>query len=493
MSEVGYGTRISELATRRGNSLAVSCGDSAITWVDLERSANRAAHLLEQHGVALGDFVTIALPNGISAIVYCLATWKLGAVPNPISHRLPLPERDAILKRAKPSVVVAAERYSNLPCEWIAADTPLPPRSEPPDDVIAPHERALASGGSTGAPKLIVVAKRAAYDAEAPGSVLAPRGCVLVPGPIYHAAPFGALTQALLAGVETVLMDRFDAARCLELIERHRVEQVLFVPTMMHRIWRLDESERRMRDLSSLRVVFTGGAPCPQWLMRAWIEWLGADVMHELYGPSERIGGTHISGRDWLEHPGSVGKPTGGAEIRILDPDSLAQLPPGTIGEVFMMPRDGTGSTYRYVGARSRATDDGWESVGDMGYVDDDGYLYLADRRTDMILCGGRNIYPAQVEAAIDQYPGVVSSAVIGLPDEDLGNRIHAIVQTRELNEASLREHLADTIARYCIPHSFEAVDFDLRDEAGKVRRYKLREERISPQRHGEHRDDTTR
>src|SRR5690606_7935046 len=144
---------------------------------------------------------------------------------------------------------------------------------------------------------------------------------------------------------------------------------------------------------SSLRVVFTGGAPCPQWLMRAWIEWLGADVMNELYGPSERIGGTLITGREWLAHPGSVGRPTGGATIRILHPQTQADLPVGEIGEVYMMPAGGRGSTYRYVGAEARATADGWESVGDMGYLDADGYLYLTDRRTDMILCGGRNIY----------------------------------------------------------------------------------------------------
>ena len=162
-------------------------------------------------------------------------------------------------------------------------------------------------------------------------------------------------------------MRRFDASRCLELIERHRVRQVLFVPTMMHRIWRLPAEERLARDVSSLRVVFTGGAPCPAWLMRAWIDWLGPDVMHDVYGPSERIGGTHITGREWLEHPGSVGKPTQGSRIRILDPQTGRDLPAGEIGEVYMMPAGGKGSTYRYVGAEGRVTADGWESVGDMG------------------------------------------------------------------------------------------------------------------------------
>jgi bile acid-coenzyme A ligase len=203
--------------------------------------------------------------------------------------------------------------------------------------------------------------------------------------------------------------------------------------------------------------------------------------MHDVYGPSERIGGTHITGREWLEHPGSVGRPTHGAQIRILDPETGQEAPAGQVGEVYMMPAGGCGSTYRYVGAEARATADGWESVGDMGYVDPDGYLYLTDRRSDMILSGGRNIYPAQVEAALDAHPGVQSSAVIGLPDDDLGQRVHAIVQTSApVTEEELREHLRGRVVHYAIPRSFEFVEQPLRDDAGKVRRWALREARLA-------------
>jgi len=478
MNEVGYGTRISELAALRGGAIAVTCGDVHTSWERLDGAANATARLHAERGVRRGAIVSIALPNGIPLLVHCIAAWKIGAVPNPLSPRLPEPEWIEILERARPALVVTDATPRT--CGWPRLVDGSESRADesPHPDVVAPHERALASGGSTGRPKLIVVARPAAF-ADGDVSVLAPHGSVLIPGPLCHAAPFGSATQALLAGVHTVLMPRFDASECLALIERHRIEQVLFVPTMMHRIWRLPESERAARDLSSLRVVFTGGAPCPQWLMRAWIDWLGADVMHELYGPSERIGGTHITGREWLDHPGSVGRATSAAAIRILNPDTLAELPTGAIGEVFMMPREGPGSTYRYIGADSRATADGWESVGDMGYLDTDGYLYLTDRRTDMILCGGRNIYPAQIEAAIESFPGVVSSAVIGLPDEDLGSRIHAIIQAQRLDEDALRAHLAAHIAPYAIPHSFEVVDTALRDDAGKVRRFQLREERL--------------
>jgi len=482
MGATSYGRVLSGLAADAPKRIAVVCEDEELSRGELERRSNRLAREYQSRGVGRGDLVSIAIPNGLALVTHCVAAWKAGALPNPLSPRMPATERAAILAQGKPALCVGVAAAEAGATPTLAAD--FEPAADVDDaplpDLTPPHERALASGGSTGRPKLIIVRNPAAVDPSRPPSPLAPRGCVLVPGPLYHAAPFGSLTQTLLAGQTAVLMHRFDAARCLELIERHRVEQVLFVPTMMHRIWRLPEEERRRRDVSSLRIVFTGGAPCPPWLMRVWIEWLGAEVMHDIYGPSERIGGTLINGREWLAHPGSVGKPQGGARLRILDPKTGADLAPGEIGEIYMMPASGPGTTYQYVGAEARRTAEGWESVGDMGYVDGDGYLYLTDRRTDMILCGGRNIYPAQIEAALDAHPAVQSSAVIGLPDDDMGQRIHAIVQTTAaVSDDELRAHLRDHVAPYAIPRSFERVDFSLRDEAGKVRRYALRQERV--------------
>jgi len=224
----------------------------------------------------------------------------------------------------------------------------------------------------------------------------------------------------------------------------------------------------------------TGSAPCPAWLWRSFIEWLGPDVMHESFGPSERIGGTFITGREWLAHPGSVGRPMGSGTLRILDPETLEELPAGEIGEIFMLPPSGPGSTYRYVGASARRIAEGWESVGDMGRFDAEGYLYLGDRRSDMILCGGRNIYPAEVEAALDEHPAVRSSCVIGLPDDDLGSRVHALIElAHEVSDAQLRAHVAERLVRYKVPASFERVSEPLRDDAGKVRRSALRQARI--------------
>jgi bile acid-coenzyme A ligase len=220
-------------------------------------------------------------------------------------------------------------------------------------------------------------------------------------------------------------------------------------------------------------------APCPPWLKEAFIEWLGPERVHELYAGTESQGVTTITGNEWLAHRGSVGKAQFGSQIKILDEDGR-ELPPRTVGEVFMLPSGGPGSTYRYIGASAKSRD-GWESLGDMGYLDEDGYLYLADRQTDMILCGGANVYPAEVEAAIDAHPAVRSSVVIGLPDDDLGQVVHAIVDIadHELEQDALLAHLGERLVRYKIPRTFELVRTPLRDDAGKVRRSSLRSERV--------------
>jgi bile acid-coenzyme A ligase len=233
--------------------------------------------------------------------------------------------------------------------------------------------------------------------------------------------------------------------------------------------------------------VVSASATLPDWLRRAWIEWIGPDRVWEAFGGSERIGGTVISGREWLERPGSVGRPSDGRRVRIVGPDG-ADLPPGEIGDIYWLPPGGPGSTYHYLGAEPQRLEDGWETLGDMGRLDEDGYLYLADRRTDLVICGGANVYPAEVEGAIESHPDVLSCAVIGLPDEDLGARVHAIVQVRrsvsegELRaqlEDALRAHLEARLVGYKIPRSFEFVDEPLKDDAGKVRRAALRAARV--------------
>jgi bile acid-coenzyme A ligase len=460
----------------------IAFGGEERTRGALERRATRLARAYAARGVRAGSLVTLALPNGIELFEACLATWKLGATPNPISARLPELERRALVELAAPALLVGAPpgEYGEAPSvpagfepDAALSDAPLP-------DVVPAHARAMTSGGSTGRPKLIVDLAPALCDPDVPENGMRAGGTTLVPGPLYHAGPFITAWQQLLCGGRVVVMERFDAALALELIERHRVEWVLFVPTMMQRIWRLPEAERARRDLSSLRRVMCTGAPSPAWLKRAWIEWLGPERVFEAYGGSERIAGTQISGTEWLAHPGSVGRPTGGRRVRVLRPDG-SECEPGEVGEVFMMPAAGPGTTYRYVGADATKTADGWESLGDLGWLDADGYLYLADRKTDMILVGGANVYPAEIEAALDAHPAVRSSAVIGLPDDDLGQRLHAIVDAiAPVSEDELREHLAAHLARSKLPRSFEFVREPLRDDAGKVRRSALREARLA-------------
>ena len=481
MAQIAYGAMLSRLADDEPDRLALICDEDEITRAELEKGANRLARDFADRGVVMGDHVSLVLPNGPGLVRAMFACWKIGAVPNPLSHRMPAAELARVLERAKPRVVLgsglsSASGQPALDPDHQAgahfSDAPLP-------ECISPHERALASSGSTGQPKLIIPAAEAAYDPEKASPFFHARNGALVPGPLYHAAPFSACFQALFGGATVVLMKRFDPSTFLQLVERHHIDRVTLVPTMMLRIMRLPEEERLARDVSSLEYVISGGAPMPPWLMQAWIDWLGEDVMHEVFGPSERIGGTHITGREWLEHPGSVGRPIGGARIRIKDEEGLEQET-GKIGEIWMMPEGGPSSTYHYVGAQARIDEEGWESVGDMGHLDGDGYLYLADRKADMILSAGQNIYPAEVEAAIESHPAVRSSAVIGLPDEDGGQRVHAIIETREpLSLDALTQWLSDQLVRYKHPRSLECVQEPLRDDAGKSRRSRLREERL--------------
>jgi len=488
-ADIPYGAVMTRLAAADPDRVALVCdgpdGSVVLTRAELDSRANRAARAYAELGLAHGDIATIALPNSAELFIACLAVWKLGAVPNPVSHRLPPAERAALIERADPVLVIGVPEDeggcagrrpvpAHLPLDAFSAE-PLPER-------VSPHERAMGSGGSTGLPKLIVAANPATYNTGTASPLFRGREAVLIPGPMYHGAPFSAAFGGLFSGCKVVVMHRFDALRCLELIAQHRVDRMTVVPTMMLRIWRLPEEQRNSVDVSSLEFVMTGSAPCPAWLMRAWIEWLGPEVMHEAFGPSERTGGTFITGTEWLAHPGSVGRASPGCELKILD-ENGRELPPGEMGEIYLLPTGGPGSTYHYVGAEARQTADGWESVGDMGYLDAEGYLYLGDRRCDMVLCGGRNIYPAEVEAAIDACPGVRSSAVVGLPDDDLGQRLHAIVDVGPdadgIDAESIRAHLAERLVHYKIPATIEMVTTLLRDDAGKMRRSALRAGRL--------------
>jgi bile acid-coenzyme A ligase len=420
-------------AMRLGARTAVTQDDIGLDWPALEAAANRFANAMTVRGVGRDDMVTVALPNGNAFFAVVFGLWKIGATPNPVSSKTPVRELRAVLQVVRPKLVICSDAALAAALDGVTLDFAEGASGAPVNVEVARHWKAMPSGGSTGAPKVIVDHRPAAFDPDEPKMGIPSDGVLLNPGPLWHNAPFSISTAGLVRGSTVVSMRRFDAEEALRLIDRHRVQFVNFVPTMMHRIWRLPEEFRSAYDLSSLERVWHMAVPMPPWLKRAWIDWLGADHVWELYGGTENTGSTVISGSEWLQRPGSVGRPTAGARIRAQD---------------------------------------------------EAGYVFLADRRTDLIISGGANIYPAEVEAAILEHPRVAGAVVIGLPDEDLGARAHAILRlTPGVGPddiiANLLSWLETRFARYKIPRTFEATDEELRDDAGKVRRSALRAARL--------------
>jgi len=478
------GEILARLAERDSHRPLLTDPGGTLTRRQAHLASNRLARAYAELGVRRNDFVTVALPNGVEFYLACMACWKLGATPQPVSARLPRPELEALVALADPALTVGA------PAEWFPGRTVVPAGFAPPTalsegdlpEAVAASWKAPTSGGSTGRPKIIVSGTPGAFDLDEPSPLRIEFDRVLlVPGPLYHNGPFLFSMSGLFRGNHIVVMPRFDAEESLKLLERWQVDWVNFVPTMMHRIWRLGERTRKGYDLSALRIMLHLAAPCPPWLKEEWIRWLGPARVHELYGGTEGQGSTWITGEEWLAHRGSVGKPVPGCRMKVLDGQGR-EAPRGTVGEVYLLPDTGPGTTYRYIGAEAKSRD-GWESLGDLGWMDEEGYLYLTDRHTDMILCGGANVYPAEVEAALDSHPAVRSSCVIGLPDEDMGNRVHAIVEVvGSVDATALQAHVAGRLAGYKVPRTFELVSEPLRDDAGKVRRTALRQARLAAQ-----------
>jgi bile acid-coenzyme A ligase len=482
---ISLGAKLAYHAHTRPDHPAVTCGEVTASYDDLHRRSNRLAHGLEKLGVKQGDLVSVGLPNSVAFVEIAYAIWKLGATPQPLSFRLPRPELEAIVEVANSRLTIgpANEGADGFFTTLADVEAASEDESDLPDRT-APIAKAPTSGGSTGRPKLILSGAPGITSAQTPvsdGFGMGSDSVVLLPGPLYHNAPFLMMMTATAHGAHVVLLPRFDAEATLRAIERHRASWVLLVPTMMSRIWRLPADIREGCDRSSLKTVWHMAAPCPAWLKEAFIHWIAPAILMELYAGTEAIAMTVITGGEWLEHRGSVGRVAAG-EMKIVD-EALHEVALGEVGEIYMRTAPGAAPTYRYLGAQAKALPGGWQSLGDLGWFDLDGYLYLADRRTDMILVGGANVYPAEIEAALEEHPLVQSCAVIGLPDEDMGARIHAIVQRRgPVTEAELGDHLTGRLVSYKLPRSIEFVAEPLRDEAGKVRRSSLRDERLNVQ-----------
>lgn len=480
---ISLGAKLAQLAQTQGSKPAISCGAQTLTYAELHRRSNRLARGLAAKGVKYRDLVTIGLPNSVDFATAAYAVWKLGATPQPVSFRLPKAELAAIVELAKSPVVIADfDHVLDRPVLKVADVLALSADESDLPDVTAPILKAPTSGGSTGRPKLILAGSPAVAAKETPevgGFRLRPVDTVLIPAPLYHNAPFGMLTSATSLGAHVVLTARFDPEQTLAEIQNRKATWVYLVPTMMNRIWHLPAEVRGRYDLSTVETLWHMAAPCPAWLKEAFIHWIAPGEVMELYAGTEAQAVTIITGTEWLTHRGSVGQVAIG-EMKVFGEDGR-ELPAGEVGEIYMRRPPGAPATYTYVGATPRTLADGWESLGDLGWFDAEGYLYLADRRTDMILVGGSNVYPAEIEAALEEHPAVQSCAVIGLPDDDLGAKIHAIVNAKgAVSEDDLRVHLKDRLVTYKQPRSYEFVDEPVRDDAGKVRRTALREARIA-------------
>ncbi|GAA3513368.1 AMP-binding protein [Aeromicrobium panaciterrae] len=475
------GTALATLAAQDPHAPLLTAGDITLTRRELNRAANRLAREYQELGVGHESRVAIALPNGIEFFTVVHAVWKLGAVPVPVSPRLTRIEQDQLIALIDPVLLVGegggeSESVRRIAPGYQASthvsdeDLPVPPAMD--------FWKMATSGGSTGLPKLIIPAQTSELTIGAVSSLRMVAGQrQLVVGPLYHASPFNWAMFGALSGQHLIVMERFDAALALQLIAKHQISWVCLVPTMMHRMARTIEADPMAFDLSSLETVWHMAAPCPEWLKRRWIELVGADVLMELYGTTEGLALTSISGEEWLERPGSVGRPFQG-EIKIVD-DTGADAAADVTGTVFMRnitaPR-----TYRYVGAEPHVIEDGWQTMGDRGRLDPDGFLYLADRTTDMILVGGINVYPAETEGAILEFPGVESCAVVGLPDDELGQRLHAVVEApADFSTDDLEVFLRARLLRVKVPRSYRVVDEPLRNDAGKLRRAEIREREI--------------
>jgi long-chain acyl-CoA synthetase len=487
-----------------GDRPALMLGDRVVTYGALNARVNRLARALRRAGVGSGDTVAAVLGNCVEWFELLNAAGKIGALLVPVGYRLKGPEIAYMVADSRAKLIVAAadlrdeiERAlpdldppapnlwvvgSDSPWRGAAYEAVLAAESddEPDGAFVGGGFNALVyTSGTTGRPKGVErqvdpVIGHLQLLGIANLWGLQPDDTHLVCGPLYHTAPSSYGQVHLLVGATVIVMPHFDAAESLRLVEQHRVTTTFMVPTHFARILQLEDSQRR-RDLSSLRLVLHSAAPCPPNVKRGVMQLFPPGVVTEFYGASES-GFTKISAEEWFAKPGSVGRPWPGHEVRILD-DAGEPCATGTIGLIYVK---SPSLNFRYRGAdeKSRAAfRDGFFTAGDLGYVDADGYLYIADRRTDLIISGGANIYPAEVENVLMQHPAVADVAVVGVTDPDMGKAVLAVVELRH-GQAATAQQLIDfartNLAHYKCPRRVELVAQLPREPQGKVRKHEL-------------------
>jgi long-chain acyl-CoA synthetase len=487
---------VATIARAEPGRTAVVFEGRRVSYGEFDALANAWAHALAPHVTAPGDRVAVALPNGVDVLAAWHGVTRLGALVVPVNTRLTAAEvaylvsdsgARAVVHEGPGSAAAAAAESEGVPALAVGAEAAVPEsdRSAPPrpEYLETPVVAMTYTSGTTGRPKGIARSEPPPPATTAPPSPFAAfwgfqRDDVhLMCGPVYHTAPSAYALMHLVEGATVVVMRKWDATEALRLFETERVTTSQMVPAQFIRIL---EADWQRFDLSSARKILHAAAPCPVPVKRRIIEVFPPGAVWEYYGASEGMCSV-ISPEEWLKKPGSVGRPFPGVTVRILD-DEGNDVAPGEVGQIYISAFAGREFEYHNAPEKTRsAWRDGYFTVGDMGRLDEDGYLFLADRRNDLILSGGVNIYPAEVESALVEDEDVVDVAVIGLPDERMGQRVHAVVELRPgaaRDAEALRARLATRLADFKLPRTVEFVDELPREPNGKVLKTRLRQER---------------
>jgi long-chain acyl-CoA synthetase len=479
-------------ARQRPDAVALRVDDEVYTYAELDGAARDLAHALHAVGVQRGDRVGVLVPNSAEFFIATHACGRIGAIVVPVNIHFKADEAGWVLTDSGATAVVVTRDL--LPALAHVPDVPRlvvedgwpsgMPDVDPPEVIGDGWPTTMAyTSGTTGRPKGVAMGpddmrrRAAGVSANRDQWGIGPDTVHLMVGPAYHAGPSYWAQMHLAIGATVVVMRRWDAESALALIERHGVTTSHMVPANFQRILALPDDVRGRYDISSLRLVVHAAAPCPVPLKRAFMDYVGADKVWEYYGASEG-GGTVISSQEWLLKPGSVGKPFPGHEFLVLDDDGNA-LPPGEVGTLWVKP---AGTTFEYHNDPEKTAAqyrDAFFTVGDAAYLDEDGYLFLTDRKSDMVISGGVNIYPREIEECLLTHPDVVDCAVLGVPDDEWGEVLLAMVQPRPgvtLTDDDVVIWVRDRMADYKRPRIVEFVAELPRDPNGKVRKPKLRE-----------------
>jgi len=486
----------------RESEVALCSDTEQRTWLELESSIRRIANGFACLGLGEGDRVAVLAANCVQWVEIMLASVRGGTKVVPVNWHLTAPEVAYMLADSGTRVLVcdahnaqvgrAAAREAGVEHMLVIGEG-FSRWSEGQSDAEPVNVRAggpmFYTSGTTGRPKGVVNrARESTVDGIWPllrasahhSHGYQDRGVHLLVCPAYHAAPYMHVLLSMATAHRVVVMSRFDAQELLRTVDESRVTTTHLVPTQMMRLLALPDAVKSRYDVSSIQQLIHGAAPCPPWVKQAMIDWFGP-VISEYYGFSEGAGMTYATSADWLARPGTVGQAPEGIEIQVVA-DQGGELAAGEVGTIYFR-RPGKPSPYYHNAPDKTAESErpgGWFSVGDVGWLDADGYLFLADRKSDMIISGGVNIYPAEVEAALSEHPAVEDCAVFGVPDEEWGEAVKAAVMmapgVEAVDEATLIAWCHERIAGFKCPRSIDFHDALPREASGKLMKRKLRE-----------------